>query len=200
MKVDEIESIEFVGYEDTVDIEVDGDKLFFCNGILTHNSAAGDVTDVTEESIQGGISKIQSADNVLAMIPSATSREMGMLTMKFLKTRDSGGVGSRVSFKTDWSTLTFEPTDLSSGETSAPPKGNTIPKTDANGEFERINKGRNPALEKKTDGDGESGKEEKSNNPIANSVKGMSRSRRSSKLNLAPGRATYSSGKDAKKI
>jgi len=28
---------------------------------------------------------------------------------KFLKTRDSGGVGTYVDFKVDWSTLTFEP-------------------------------------------------------------------------------------------
>ena len=69
MVLDEIVSIKRVGVKTTIDIEVDGDHLFYCNDILTHNSAAGDVSDVTEESIQGGISKIQSADNVLAFIP-----------------------------------------------------------------------------------------------------------------------------------
>ena len=53
MILDEIVSIRKVGIRRTVDIEVDGDHLFFANGILTHNSASGDTNDVTEENIQG---------------------------------------------------------------------------------------------------------------------------------------------------
>ena len=54
MILDEIVSIKKIGIRKTVDIEVDGpDHLFFCNGILTHNSASGDVADISEESIQG---------------------------------------------------------------------------------------------------------------------------------------------------
>ena len=110
MILDEIVSIKKVGQKLTVDIEVDGpDSLFYCNGILTHNSAAGDTADITEENIQGGISKIQAADNVIGFIPNAQSREVGVLRAKFLKTRDSGGVGSYVDFKTDWKTLSFNP-------------------------------------------------------------------------------------------
>ena len=47
MILDEIVSIKKIGSKTTVDIEVDGDHLFYCNGILTHNSAAGDVADHT---------------------------------------------------------------------------------------------------------------------------------------------------------
>ncbi len=46
---------------------------------------------------------------MIGFIPNAQSREVGVLRAKFLKTRDSGGVGSYVDFKTDWRTLTFEP-------------------------------------------------------------------------------------------
>ena len=46
MILDEIVSIKKIGIRKTVDVEVDGDPLFFCNGILTHNSAAGDTADV----------------------------------------------------------------------------------------------------------------------------------------------------------
>ena len=46
MILDEIVSIKKIGIRKTVDLEVDGDHLFFCNGILTHNSAAGDTADV----------------------------------------------------------------------------------------------------------------------------------------------------------
>lgn len=35
---DEIETIEYVGIKETVDITVTGDNLFYCNGILTKNS------------------------------------------------------------------------------------------------------------------------------------------------------------------
>jgi len=114
--LDEIISIKKIGVEPTIDIEVDGpDHLFYVNGILTHNSAAGDTADITEENIQGGISKIQAADNVIGFIPNAQAREMGIMRAKFLKTRDSGGVGSYVDFKVDWSTLTFEPWNTEEG-------------------------------------------------------------------------------------
>lgn len=115
MILDEIVSIIPKGKMKTIDIEVDGDHLFFCNGILTHNSAAGDVADISEESIQGGISKIQSADNVIGFIPNHLARGTGVMRAKFLKTRDSGGVGSYIDFKTDWSTLTFEPWNTEQG-------------------------------------------------------------------------------------
>jgi len=114
MILDEIVSIKKVGVEKTVDIEVDGDHLFYCNGILTHNSAAGETNDITEENIQGGISKIQAADNVLGFIPNSHAREVGIMRAKFLKTRDSGGVGAYIDFKVDWSTLTFAPFDAKS--------------------------------------------------------------------------------------
>jgi len=114
--LDEIVSIKKIGIKKTIDIEVDGpDSLFYCNGILTHNSAAGETNDITEENIQGGISKVQAADNVIGFIPNAQAREMGIMRAKFLKTRDSSGVGSYVDFKVDWSTLTFEPWDSGNG-------------------------------------------------------------------------------------
>ena len=36
MILDEIVSIRKVGMRDTIDISVDCDRLFYCNGILTH--------------------------------------------------------------------------------------------------------------------------------------------------------------------
>ena len=41
MFLDEIVSIKKIGKRKTVDISVSDDKLFWCNGILVHNSAAG---------------------------------------------------------------------------------------------------------------------------------------------------------------
>lgn len=116
MKIDEIISITKVGRRTTIDIAVDGDHLFLANHILVHNSASGDTNDISEENIQGGISKIQSADNVLGFIPNAQNRDMHLLRAKFLKTRDSSGVGSYIDFKVDWSTLTFSPWETNGGD------------------------------------------------------------------------------------
>jgi len=112
MIYDEIIAIKKIQQGKTVDITVDGDNLFWCNDILTHNSGAGDQTEITEENIQGGISKIQAADNVVALIPNSQNREAGMIRMKLLKTRDSGGVGKYIDFHIDWSTLSFNPWDI----------------------------------------------------------------------------------------
>lgn len=109
MILDEIVSIKKVGIKKTIDISVTGDNLFLCNGILTHNSGSGDVADVTEEQVQGGISKIQAADNVLAILPNASTRDAGMMRMKILKSRDSSGVGKYINFQAHWSTLSFIP-------------------------------------------------------------------------------------------
>lgn len=62
-----------------------------------------------KDSRNQGISKIQSADNVIGFIPNAQSREVGVMRAKLLKTRDSSGVGQYVDFKVDWKTLSFNP-------------------------------------------------------------------------------------------
>jgi hypothetical protein len=152
MILDEIISIKKVGIKKTVDITVDGDHLFYCNGILTHNSAAGDVADVTEENIQGGISKIQAADNVIGFIPNAHAREVGTIRAKFLKTRDSGGVGKYVDFKTEWSTLTFDPWHAEDGASAITSQTNlhsNLPSQKGNNERTFV-KTTKPDLKRKT--------------------------------------------------
>lgn len=102
--LDEIESIEYAGEIDTIDIDVDHNHLFWANDILTHNSS------VTEQEhdhsmIAGGISKIQTADNVISIFASAAMKERGQYQIQFLKTRSSSGVGSKVYLGFDPNTL-----------------------------------------------------------------------------------------------
>ena len=55
---------------------------------------------------------------------------MGVMRAKFLKTRDSGGVGAYIDFKVDWSTLTFSPFDAKSqGDGTFSTSGLTNPST-----------------------------------------------------------------------
>ncbi|MNK29856.1 Replicative DNA helicase [compost metagenome] len=53
----------------------------------------------------GGISKINTADNVLAIFMSPQMKEIGQYNIQFLKTRSSSGVGSNVFLKFNLETL-----------------------------------------------------------------------------------------------
>ena len=55
--------------------------------------------------ISGGISKIQTADNVISIFASAAMKERGQYQIQFLKTRSSSGVGSKVYLGFDQNTL-----------------------------------------------------------------------------------------------
>lgn len=55
--------------------------------------------------ISGGISKIQTADNVISIFASMAMKERGQYQCQFLKTRSSSGVGSKVTLGFDPNTL-----------------------------------------------------------------------------------------------
>lgn len=55
--------------------------------------------------ISGGISKIQTADNVISIFSSVAMKERGQYQAQFLKTRSSSGVGSKVTLGFDPNTL-----------------------------------------------------------------------------------------------
>lgn len=112
---DEIVEIEVVGWEDTIDIEVSDDHLFVANNILTHNSAVNEM-EMDHSHIAGGISKIQTADNVIAILATPAMRERGQYQFQFLKTRSSSGVGSKVIMGFDAETLRIY--DLEEGDTA----------------------------------------------------------------------------------
>lgn len=51
--------------------------------------------------IAGGLSKVNTADNVMTIYTSASMRERGEYRVQFIKTRSSSGVGSKVYLKFD---------------------------------------------------------------------------------------------------
>lgn len=53
----------------------------------------------------GGISKVNTADNVLAIFVTAAMKERGEYQIQFLKTRSSSGVGQNIFLKFDQATL-----------------------------------------------------------------------------------------------
>lgn len=67
--------------------------------------------------ISGGISKINTADNVMAIFTTISMKESGRYQIQFLKTRSSAGVGQKVDLKFDSNTLRIS--DLSDSEMDA---------------------------------------------------------------------------------
>ena len=70
--------------------------------------------EMDHSHIAGGISKIQTADNVIAILATPAMRERGQYQFQFLKTRSSSGVGSKVIMGFDQETLRIY--DLEEGE------------------------------------------------------------------------------------
>lgn len=86
--LDEIVEIEYVGYEETIDIEVSGNRLFYANDILTHNSGIGnsdlELTDVSEST---GLA--MTVDFMIGLISTEELAQLGQVMIKQLKNRYS---------------------------------------------------------------------------------------------------------------
>lgn len=101
---DEIVSIEYLGEKDTIDINTSGNRLFYANDILTHNSAIEE-QEHEMHHIAGGISKINTADNVMTIYTSDVLKQRGEYRLQFIKTRSSSGVGHKVTLSYNQNSL-----------------------------------------------------------------------------------------------
>lgn len=123
-ELDEIVSIEEVGIRETIDINVSGNRCFYANGILTHNSGVDEI-EYDHSNISGGLSKINTSDNVFGIFTSRAMRERGEYQLQLMKTRNSSGVGSKVSL--DFNVDTLRITDPEKETTNeAQPSANQI--------------------------------------------------------------------------
>jgi hypothetical protein len=69
------------------------------------NRSAVEEVEFDHSHIAGGISKIQTADNVIGIFTSSAMRERGQYQLQLLKTRSSNGVGSKVNLVFDVDSL-----------------------------------------------------------------------------------------------
>lgn len=69
------------------------------------NRSAVDEPEFDHSHISGGISKINTADNVFGIYTSRSMRETGKYQLQLLKTRSSSGVGMKVDLAFDTNTL-----------------------------------------------------------------------------------------------
>ena len=81
--------------------------------------------------IAGGISKIQTADNVFGIFTSRAMRERGRYQLQFLKTRSSSGVGSKVD-------LEFNPDTLRITDAPEDDNYNSAPSTNTTSIYDRL--------------------------------------------------------------
>ena len=79
------------------------------------NRGAVDEIEFDHSHISGGLSKVQTADNVIGIFSSRAMRERGRVQIQFMKTRSSSAVGTKLDLAFDIDSLRIE--DLDEQET-----------------------------------------------------------------------------------
>ena len=82
------------------------------------NRGAVEEIEFDHSHIAGGLSKIQTADNVFGIFTSRAMRERGRYQLQLMKTRSSSGVGQKVDLEFDVDTLRIR--DLGEDEEKKP--------------------------------------------------------------------------------
>jgi len=81
------------------------------------NRAAVEEIEFDHSHIAGGLSKVQTADNVIGIFTSRAMKERGRYQIQFMKTRSSSGVGQKVDLEFNVDTLRI--TDLNEDESQS---------------------------------------------------------------------------------
>jgi hypothetical protein len=102
--------------EELRNFAVEHDILFATASQL--NRSAVEEIEFDHSHISGGLSKIQTADNVIGIFTSQAMRERGRYQVQFMKTRSSAGVGQKVDLAFDVSGLRI--TDLEDDDQPTP--------------------------------------------------------------------------------
>jgi hypothetical protein len=81
------------------------------------NRAAVEEIEFDHSHISGGLSKIQTADNVIGIFTSRAMRERGRYQIQLMKTRSSSGVNSKIDLEFDVDTLRISDCEQESEDT-----------------------------------------------------------------------------------
>jgi len=92
------------------------------------NRGAVEEIEFDHSHISGGLSKIQTADNVIGIFTSRAMRERGRYQIQLMKTRSSSGVGAKIDLEFDIDSLRIRDLDDDDDNSyaSAPVGGSTI--------------------------------------------------------------------------
>ena len=92
-------------------------QYLFCTASQLNRGAVESV-EFDHSHISGGLSKIQTADNVIGIFNSITMRERQRVQLQFMKTRSSSAVGTKIEL--EFNTTSLRITDLDENSTEAP--------------------------------------------------------------------------------
>jgi hypothetical protein len=84
------------------------------------NRSAVEEIEFDHSHISGGLSKIQTADNVIGIFTSRAMKERGRYQIQFMKTRSSSGVGQKVDLEFDLDNLRIRALGEEEAYNSAP--------------------------------------------------------------------------------
>ena len=91
------------------------------------NRSAVEEIEFDHSMISGGISKINTADNVFGIFTSRSMRERGQYQIQLMKTRSSSGVGQKIELAFDTETLRISDPGTADGSTNpSQPSGKQI--------------------------------------------------------------------------
>jgi hypothetical protein len=92
------------------------------------NRSSVEEIEFDHSHISGGISKINTADNLIGIFTSRAMRERGRYQIQLMKTRSSSGVGMKVDLEFDLDSLRIRDLDEDDqdGYTSANNSGNSV--------------------------------------------------------------------------
>ena len=88
------------------------------------NRGAVDEIEFDHSHISGGLSKINTADNVFGIFTSRAMRERGRYQIQLMKTRSSSGVGQKIDLGFNLESLRI--VDLGEDEQSSPQQNSAI--------------------------------------------------------------------------
>ena len=87
------------------------------------NRGAVEEIEFDHSHISGGLSKIQTADNVFGIFTSRAMRERGRYQLQLMKTRNSSGVGQKIDLGFNLDTLRIEDLGEDDDAYSSAPQG-----------------------------------------------------------------------------
>jgi archaellum biogenesis ATPase FlaH len=89
------------------------------------NRSAVEEVEFDHSHISGGISKINTADNVFGIFTSRAMRERGRYQLQLMKTRSSSGVGSKIDLEFNLESLRIVDTEQEGDAGYRPPQSQT---------------------------------------------------------------------------
>jgi hypothetical protein len=103
------------------------EKNVVCVTAAQLNRGAVEEVEFDHSHISGGLSKIQTADNVFGIFTSRAMRERGKYQIQLMKTRSSSGVGMKIDLEFDVDTLRISDAgEDAQGDDSYRPKSSAI--------------------------------------------------------------------------